>query len=535
MSRRLIAILLSLVFTLMLAPAAVAQESEAEEVVITAFLEVADASWDYSQNYFLNQVAEKTGVRLDTTGFVFSSNDAPTQKQLVLASGNYPEIFLMRDNGAFTYAEMYKYGMQDGFFVPIQDLIAENAPKIQAILDAEPAYVNMHTAPDGNMYAVTRFSECQHALGYYKMYVNTDWLTKLNLEMPTDLDEFKDMLIAFRDSDPNGNGVKDEIALTARGDTLFTGYIFNSYIDTDMVKGKYTRIEDGVVKFSANTQEFKDALAYMRDLYEEGLIDPNSFTQDSTQLKQTVCGETPLVGTFSASGIFNMDMNNEYVYQNYKIMMPMKGYNGTQIANSSNVMDANVKGYFLITDICENPEAACRFVDEFVDPDMSMIASYGEEGVAWKYAEPGQTNILGGEYLYEFTGEDPKDNQVISAGPQNGLKMHRAAWSPMATEEELMTNPAIYEARIEDETAKLSAYFSESMPSYFFFEGDELEEYEELYSMLKTYVNQSIAEFIVGTKSLDTDWDAYCANLDAYGVDRFVELLQKGYDMYSAL
>ena len=98
----------------------------------------------------------------------------------------------------------------------------------------------------------------------------------------------------------------------------------------------------------------------------------------------------------------------------------------------------------------------------------------------------------------------------------------------MATEEELMTNPAIYEARIEDETAKLSAYFSESMPSYFFFEGDELEEYEELYSMLKTYVNQSIAEFIVGTKSLDTDWDAYCANLDAYGVDRFVELLQKG-------
>ena len=45
MSRRLIAILLSLVLTLMLAPAAVAQESEAEEVVVTAFLEVADASW----------------------------------------------------------------------------------------------------------------------------------------------------------------------------------------------------------------------------------------------------------------------------------------------------------------------------------------------------------------------------------------------------------------------------------------------------------------------------------------------------------
>lgn len=535
MSRRLMAVLLSFILAFALTPVAIADAANDEEVVITAFLEVSDTSWDYSQNYFLNKVTEKTGVRLDTTGFVFSSNDAPTQKQLVLASGNYPDIFLMRDQSAFSYAEIYKYGVQDGFFIPIQDLVAEHMPITQAVLDAQPEYVNMHTAPDGNMYALTRFSECQHALGYYKMYVNTDWLTKLNLEVPTDLDEFKNMLIAFRDNDPNGNGVKDEIALTSRGDTLFTGYFFNSYIDTDMVKGKYTRIEDGQVKFSANTQEFKDALAYMHDLYTENLIDPNSFTQDSAQLKQAVCGETPLVGAFSAAGIFNMDMKNEYVYQNYEVMMPMKGYNGTQIASSSNVMDSNVKGYFLITDVCKDPAAACRFVDQFLDPEMSMIGSNGEEGIAWKRAEPGQTNILGGEYLYEFTGEKKIDNQIIGAGPRNGLKMFRASMSPRVSDEELMTNSAIYEARIEDETARLSAYFSESMPSYFFFEGEELEEYEELYSMLKTYINQSIAEFIVGTKSLDTDWEAYCNNLNAYGVDRFVELLQKGYEMYKGI
>ena len=146
--------------------------AEEEETVITAFLEVADASWDYSQNYTLNMIAERTGVRLDTTGYVFASSEAPTQKQLILASGKYPEIFLMRDAGAFTYAEIYQYGVKDGYFIPIQDLIKENAPRIQAIFDAQPEYVNMHTAPDGNMYAVTRFSECQHARGYYKMYIN---------------------------------------------------------------------------------------------------------------------------------------------------------------------------------------------------------------------------------------------------------------------------------------------------------------------------------------------------------------------------
>lgn len=342
--KRLMALAMALCLVLCMGWSAAAEE---EETVITAFLEVADASWDYSQNYTLNMIAERTGVRLDTTGYVFASSEAPTQKQLILASGKYPEIFLMRDAGAFTYAEIYQYGVKDGYFIPIQDLIKENAPRIQAIFDAQPEYVNMHTAPDGNMYAVTRFSECQHARGYYKMYINADWLNKLELEMPTTLAELKDVLIAFRDQDPNGNGIADEIPLTARADNLFTGYFMNSFIATDFVKGKYSRIEDGKVLFSANTEEFKESLTFMHELYEEGLIDPNAFTQDKTQLKQAVCGETPLVGCFSCSGIFNMDMNNEYVYSNYKIMMPMEGPDGVQFANASNVMDNNVKGYFL--------------------------------------------------------------------------------------------------------------------------------------------------------------------------------------------
>lgn len=534
MSKRILAIILGLMLIVSACPFVLA-DGASEPIEITAFLQVSDASWDYSQNYALNLISERTGVRLNTEGFVFSNADAPTQKQLVLASGNYPEIFIMGDASAFSYAEIYRYGVQDGYFVPIQDYIRENAPKIQAIFDAQPEYVNMHTAPDGNMYAVTRFSECQHALGYYKMYINTDWLAKLNLEMPTNLDEFKNVLLAFKNDDPNGNGIADEIPLSSRSNSLPTGYIINSYIATDVIMGKYVRIEDGVVKFSGNTQEFKDALAYMNDLYVEGLIDPNAFTQDGNQLKQAVCGETPLVGMFSVPGIFTMDRSNAYVWQNYRIMMPMEGYNGTQYANSGNVMNNNVKGYFLITDICKNPEAACRFIDEFVDPETSMILSYGEIGHSWEYAEPGQKNILGGEYLYKFTGESALDNQVMNSGPQNGLKDHRAAWSPDATIEEMLTNSAIYEARIEYETALLKEYFYESMPSYFFFEGDELEEYEELYSAMQTFVNQSVAEFIVGAKNLDTDWDKYCADLEAYGVDRFVELLQKGYELYKGM
>lgn len=70
------------------------------------------------------------------------------------------------------------------------------------------------------------------------------------------------------------------------------------------------------------------------------------------------------------------------------------------------------------------------------------------------------------------------------------------------------------------------------MPSYFFFEGAELEEYEELYSTFDSYIDQSVAEFIVGTKSLDSDWDAYLSDLEKYGLERYMELQQEGYDLY---
>jgi ABC-type glycerol-3-phosphate transport system substrate-binding protein len=44
----------------------------------------------------------------------------------------------------------------------------------------------------------------------YCMKIRQDWLDKLNLPMPTTLDEYLNTLIAFQKNDANGNGVPDE-------------------------------------------------------------------------------------------------------------------------------------------------------------------------------------------------------------------------------------------------------------------------------------------------------------------------------------
>ena len=101
----------------------------------------------------------------------------------------------------------------------------------------------------------------------------------------------------------------------------------------------------------------------------------------------------------------------------------------------------------------------------------------------------------------------------------------------MADDERLYSDSTIFEARIESETENLYApYLISPVPNTFFLEGDETSRYNDLKTTIGEYVTMSIAQFVTGAKSLDGDWDQYLSDLEAYGVDQYVELLQKGYD-----
>lgn len=71
--------------------------------------------------------------------------------------------------------------------------------------------------PDGKIYSFPYWGGAPW-FGIYRMgVVNTDWLKAVDMEIPTSLEELKEVLIAFRDEDPNGNGKKDEIPLSWNG------------------------------------------------------------------------------------------------------------------------------------------------------------------------------------------------------------------------------------------------------------------------------------------------------------------------------
>ena len=50
-------------------------------------------------------------------------------------------------------------------------------------------------------------------------------------------------------------------------------------------------------------------------------------------------------------------------------------------------------------------------------------------------------------------------------------------------------------------------------------------------STLQPSQNEWLAQFVTGSKNIDSDWDAYLAAMESQGLSEYLELLQKAYDV----
>ena len=85
---------------------------------------------------------------------------------------------------------------------------------MQAIFDERPELKAAVTASDGHIYALPNAEELGLGAVPFFWSINTAWLDELGLEMPTTVEQYHDVLVAFKTQDPNGNGKADEIPLS---------------------------------------------------------------------------------------------------------------------------------------------------------------------------------------------------------------------------------------------------------------------------------------------------------------------------------
>ena len=466
-----------------------------------------------------------TGVKIEWE-ILPQRGDPLNQKiNLLLATNSgLPDVFL---NSNIQNAKQAIYGMDQKVFIPLNDLIKEYGPNVSKMLDHRPEIRKMATAPDGNIYAIPAVSEAYHTQSSQRMWMNGAWLDKLGLEVPTTLDEMYNVLKAFKEQDPNGNGKADEIgvsgAITGWG-TKIVDYFMLPFVYTSWESNSRWAIEEGVVYSPYVTDEWREGLKYMNKLYSEGLMDPAAFTQNVGQLRKLT--ENPdawIVGSATAGAPGGMSNSNSERSMQYVAVGPLEGPDGTQRA-SYKPFGYNI-GKFVITNECDYPEVAMRWIDWFASKEGSLRARNGVMDRDWRWAE-GEGKGVNGEPGVYF--------RMLKFG-----KVQNTHWNkntpdffPDKLRNGMVSDANDMEKYLYDITKELYIdHIPEEVMLPFFMDAESSEVYDELQFLVTQYAEESYARFIMGDLDINNDahWNEYVAELENIGIDKYVEIAQEGY------
>lgn len=466
---------------------------------------------DYSEMEIFKRLEESTNVAIEWTNI--PDTDYQEKKNLLLASGDLPDAFY---GSQFTDYDLVTYG-QNGTLIPLEDLIDKYAPNLKAVFEKRPEMKSGITAPDGHIYSLPTAEEMGIGDTPFFPSINKKWLDALGLAVPTTMDEYTEVLRAFKTQDPNGNGKQDEIPLSFMhlwwcadiGD-FFAAFGMADNLDHRIVR-------DGKVIFTANQPEYKEALQYFHQWYKEGLIDQESFTQDAAQYlaKGKTTDET--LGSYiwwETEEVVGPERAGDYV-----LMPPLEGPKGDKLVGRSNGSEF-ARNAFVITNANENPEVTMRWIDQQYESKMAAQIHWGPIGIIY---EEDANGMLVNKELPDGVSMGEYRQQVAPNGAGVILREDFGTIVDMEprAKQRILDLENIYRPFMEEE----------KYPTIFF-NPEELDEINTIETDVKDFVNQSRAQFLVKGFS-DSDWDKYVQQLEDMGIDRLMEIYQTGLDRFN--
>jgi len=481
---------------------------------------------DYSTNEFTKLYEDKTNVHIDWN-VVAGSGDQVTQKiSIILASGSdYPDIIMCSQ---LTKPQAAIYGTQ-GVLIPLNDLINKYSLHLKKAFEEDDYFRKSATYLDSKIYFFPALKYTYHTSMPNKMWVYQPWLDKLGLKAPKTTDEFYDMLKAFKEKDPNGNGKADELPMIAMGVKNYNGMVRFLMSAFTMPEGYYLD-KDKVIYTPAN-QEYKEGIKYIKKLYDEGLITKDSVVMDRKQATSLVENPgAPIIGAEPGLwyGMFTTIGAPSGRYKEFSAIAPLKGPKGVQLTSHLN---DSVGVAAVVTKSCQYPEVAVRWIDWLYSTEGDLTSSWGPEGTGWRKANAGEKGIDGNPALYAILGSQ-----------QFGQNQNKTWANPIAAYESVKfrmgvatSDPNDTEPRLYKETKeKYEPYATkdnQELP-WLWMSEQESQEYAQLDVLINKAWEEGLAKVISSGKDVDKEWDAVISNLNNMGLKRAIELRQNAYDAY---
>lgn len=456
------------------------------------------------------KVTEVTNVTMENVANQSISDDIQSLNTM-LASNELPDLIQgNRVNITPLIAQ--------GVYMPLDDLIAEYAPNIQKFLQDYPEAVNSGVGTDGKMYLISgtlggRPGQTLPSMGYF---IRKDWLEKLNLEVPTTFEEYKNVLYAFRNNDPNGNGKKDEIPFFHRD----LGMGVNTLLQLWNAHDGFYVGEDDKVAFGKAEEKYKTALAEMTQWYKDGIIDSEIFTRGSNSrqdlLGNNIGGAT--IDWFASTGAVNDAVRDLVPDIDFAAIAPPANINGdAEMFYGRTSLHPYAWG---ISSTCKDPVTAIKLMDFCFSEVGSRILASGIEGEDYTL-ENGK--VVPTEQALTNSAGYPNYLRSIGAGYEIGY------YGNIEGEKSSMNKQALEGFELYNQSDWIQPQF----PAMTF-----TEEEQKVINDNMTNINSLVFEYeqscLLGNQSIVDTWDQHMKELNSMNLQAVLDAYNSAYERYKA-
>lgn len=483
---------------------------------------------EWKNMWLFEEIERQFNIRFDITQV--SEETWSEKKSTAFATNVLPDLFA----SGLSTTELITYGTQ-GTLLKLNDYLDEYAPDVIALFEKYPEARKASTFPDGGIYTLTGIIKNARELSKCRFWVNTAWAEKLNVPVPTTLDEFYNFLKAVKDGDPNGNGdYNDEIPVVAMyaqnpEAQAYKQDIFIPILTAFGFTSNRLDVVDGKVIFVPAQPLYKEYLAYMRKLFTEGLLDPEYFTQTDDQRKAKV--RQGLAGAFGRDAHW-LDITEEEIWRQYQSIEPMTSqFNSKKIWPAHDVTTIN---QFTITSKAKNPERLVQLGNWFFTKEGSLATNCGVENGKWSGGVGGYewtTNDEGVECHKLVYQEDKYDN--YNDFRDKAITPRRFPYLSVPGIEivEWITSLDARQVDLTKNILVCEPYYLATWSNNIKFTAEEASEINLLKTDLDSYIAQMEAHMISGDMDLDK-FDEFVEGLKARGLERYLQICQTAYDRY---
>jgi len=411
-----------------------AQERAAEKPTLVWFTSVQGGREPAENQLFEAEVERLAGIKVK---IVKTTEDYHTKLAAMLASGEPLDIVYLLAGGFENLWEQKP-------FEPLTKWI-EKSPVLGDPKVVPKSEWDRIRRADGEVYGVyNKFEQGTMPVA------RQDWMDKLGLREPQDLEGYYELLRAFKTRDPDGDGAADTYGLVLAETLYDTSGFFGAY---GLMRG-FEKDASGNLFAPYATEKAIPVYEWFNRLHKEGILEPNFVTNKTSTMRDVFMTDKAGMTAYWAAwvGLFNQQVRSKNPSNPFKAvgLTPPKGPGGR-------LLRAGEDGLMCTPKYSKNKELAFKVMEFWNTPQGNVLSTLGILGHDYNMSD-GKYALtdVGKKHAMDHGAPQPKSLKWVNPlGELEGFEPAAAIVRQYARPEMVTAYGSVWNNVVLSESAKI--------------------------------------------------------------------------------